>query len=511
MDDDGIAHLGFVRLQADGYPTSLTIEPSGSYTYPTSVARFSDGRMWVTAEVPTYIFGTVLTAYPNNLARLNTNGSFDFSFNLASSLAASPLVFGGVLPLGNDRALVWDSDLQLPSSFRYYRTNADGTLDNTFNPDSSTPFFTKAGPVQQDNVFISAGNSAQATVYSSLSRIYPDGTNDGIYQRAVMQNLGQVVRDNSGSIYNLYVGSYALASLSPDKVLLEYLASDYRYHLVRLKVNGTIDNTFSSATLDSNDFHFESPIIVDPASPFFDPANPYYIQVSAATGTRPMRQAQVLANGKIVIAGQFTSFKGTPARGVVRLLPDGTVDSSFSVGGGAQWTSRTESTYLFPTVEGVQLLQNGNLLVIGDFEAFNGVTASGIALLKSDGSVDSSFRAPVHRIYERSAKASFIPQPDGSLMLSGPYSFSGENIERSLVRLQPNLSLASLSVSRSGSNVIHLQGLGIPNAPNRIEASTDLSPGSFTTLVTIPIDQSGSFQYDDLNPGVRKFYRLVYP
>jgi hypothetical protein len=49
---------------------------------------------------------------------------------------------------------------------------------------------------------------------------------------------------------------------------------------------------------------------------------------------------------------------------------------------------------------------------------------------------------------------------------------------------------------------------------NRIEASPDLSPGSFNALVPSPAaaDNTGAFSYDDTNAtGTKKFYRIAYP
>jgi hypothetical protein len=56
-----------------------------------------------------------------------------------------------------------------------------------------------------------------------------------------------------------------------------------------------------------------------------------------------------------------------------------------------------------------------------------------------------------------------------------------------------------------------LQCLGVPNALNRIEFSTTLGSQSFTPLTSVMADSGGNFQYNDPNPGPKKFYRLAYP
>ena len=58
---------------------------------------------------------------------------------------------------------------------------------------------------------------------------------------------------------------------------------------------------------------------------------------------------------------------------------------------------------------------------------------------------------------------------------------------------------------------ILLQGMGVPNVVNRIEASPDLSPNSFQSLTSFTPDSTGAFSFEDDSAGTRKFYRLVYP
>jgi probable HAF family extracellular repeat protein len=52
---------------------------------------------------------------------------------------------------------------------------------------------------------------------------------------------------------------------------------------------------------------------------------------------------------------------------------------------------------------------------------------------------------------------------------------------------------------------------GVPNVANRIEASPDLTPNSFSTLDSITADATGAFQYDDVKPAMERFFRIAYP
>lgn len=71
--------------------------------------------------------------------------------------------------------------------------------------------------------------------------------------------------------------------------------------------------------------------------------------------------------------------------------------------------------------------------------------------------------------------------------------------------------LAVTSISRTAPNTIHLNCTGERGAMNRIEASTTLGANSFTTIATIAVDETGSFQYEEPISGPKKFFRIAYP
>src|SRR4029077_13146149 len=85
-------------------------------------------------------------------------------------------------------------------------------------------------------------------------------------------------------------------------------------------------------------------------------------------------------------------------------------------------------------------------------------------------------------------------------------AFGGGEIRGFLVPVARSI----VSIAHPASNTIHLEGLGQPSAPNRIEASLDLSKDSFETIATVMADATGAFQYDDEDAGTQKFYRAEY-
>ncbi|MFN9954236.1 MAG: delta-60 repeat domain-containing protein, partial [bacterium] len=83
----------------------------------------------------------------------------------------------------------------------------------------------------------------------------------------------------------------------------------------------------------------------------------------------------------MLIAGQFTSVGGAARGRVARLNVDGTLDTSFMAGlSGAD-----------ATVNAVAILGSGKVLIGGQFTSVNGTGRAGLAMLNTDGTVDTAF------------------------------------------------------------------------------------------------------------------------
>ncbi len=87
-------------------------------------------------------------------------------------------------------------------------------------------------------------------------------------------------------------------------------------------------------------------------------------------------------DGKIIIGGFFSSYNGTPRSGIARLNVDGSLDASFDPGTGADNDVAVVTTALQP---------DGKVIIGGYFTTFNGAARNHIARLNADGSLDSSF------------------------------------------------------------------------------------------------------------------------
>lgn len=84
---------------------------------------------------------------------------------------------------------------------------------------------------------------------------------------------------------------------------------------------------------------------------------------------------------KVIVAGMFVDFNGTTAGRIIRLLPDGEIDSTWiTSSGGADFDIR-----------GMALQPDGKVLIGGLFGLYNGATANRLVRLDSAGNTDPSF------------------------------------------------------------------------------------------------------------------------
>ncbi|MFA6545814.1 MAG: delta-60 repeat domain-containing protein, partial [Limisphaerales bacterium] len=103
----------------------------------------------------------------------------------------------------------------------------------------------------------------------------------------------------------------------------------------------------------------------------FDPGNGPDSSVNAVALT---------PDGKIIVAGDFNSFNGVPRLHLARLNANGSVDPAFAPSPGVDGT-----------VQAVVVQPDGRLLIAGGFSSVNGTSRSRVARLNPDGSLDTDF------------------------------------------------------------------------------------------------------------------------
>ena len=150
-----------------------------------------------------------------------------------------------------------------------------------------------------------------------------------------------------------------------------------------------------------------------------------YAATSTANGAVKMFLRQ--ADGKFYAVGTFTSFGGLSRNGVARVKADGIVDSSFNPGTGTS-----------VGVNAIVQQSDGKLILVGNFTTFAGVASVRIVRLNQDGSRDGSF---ITGTGANSEIFGLAIQPDGKIIIAGSFtSFNGTPLNR-LARLNTDGSL----------------------------------------------------------------------
>jgi uncharacterized delta-60 repeat protein len=230
-------------------------------------------------------------------------------------------------------------------SYNYIcRLNFDGSLDTSFRY-TGPAFSNIVGEIK----LLPDGTILVRTGFR-LFKIKSDGSIDagffeGIFNFSRASEEEQIVILPDGKIF--FVGaftSYTSAGQTTTK-----------RGIIRLNPNGTIDNTF----------------------------NEFGSGFTNTIGITDVRGICVQPDGKILLAGEgYNFYNGTTLNrpGLIRLNPDGTLDTSFIL--------NTSTNVVGIEVD---IYSNGKILFYNDFGGFNGDPNRKLVRLNSDGSLDNTF------------------------------------------------------------------------------------------------------------------------
>ena len=145
-------------------------------------------------------------------------------------------------------------------------------------------------------------------------------------------------------------------------------------------------------------------------------------------------------NGKILIAGYFQNVAGQPRPLLARLNSNGSVDSSFDTGAGFG-----DSLYGFPYVQTIAVQRDGKILVGGGFDSYQGATHMQLVRLFPNGAVDPSFDTgsgfESYFFPGSGYVARVVVQPDGKLLVSGGFGKYNGVLATGIIRLKQDGTL----------------------------------------------------------------------
>jgi len=494
----GTARNRMARLNADG-GIDFSFDPgAGANGLVRTIALQSDGNVLLGGD-----FTAVNGTPRHGLARLNTGGSLDASFNPGGPV--NDQVFA--LALQPDGRLLLGGVFTAVGGFvrtGLARLNADGSLDNTFNTDIkflATASYVKAVAVQPDGKVLATGIFAptNGAPSGSIARFNADGSWDPSFQPNLwpfvqpgdcVPGFGcwQSVEATSVLILpdgKVLVGGHAWTVVYGDEFSYDVI----RHFLARFDTNGTLDGSFNSSTN-----YFESCLVRQPDGKFLVGGAEGISRLNStgsldlsfnAGAVNGIRSIAIQPDGKIIIGGGFFTVNGTPRNRMARLHANGSLDLSFNPGAGVSGT-----------VHSVALQPDGKVLAGGEYyELLNGTNyLYGITRRNADGTLDAGFN---HGTTWGGAVRSVALQPDGNILIGGNFTTVKTEVRPRVARLYGDATAPSLSITRSNAFVIiswpetelssQLQettNLSLPNSWSPVAQSADSNAGQIS--VTVP-------------------------
>lgn len=379
------------RLENDG-----TLDPTfnvSAFQESKIIELQADGKLLVTKNSYSYA----------SFKRFNSDGSSDLTFNASGSGFASgdkvyavatqadgKIILGGEFTTYNGVAV---TDL--------IRLNIDGSLDTTFSLGSVQVYGIKSIVIDsQGRLLIGSENNIGVMLTPASGNLIRLDANGALDTSFVISS--SVNGYCSPSVFNG-------VALQPDGKIIMWKEMECSYlsfkfqGVGRLNADGSIDNTFNTG------------------GGFNDKVNVLAIQ----------------ADNKILVGGDFNTFKGETFNYILRLNPDYSIDRTFNTGSGFNGKVNT-----------IVVQPDGKILVGGNFFYYNGFFVTYLIRLNQDGSIDPSLVAPVdpngqvHRGPDGEVRVLTL-QPDGKILIGGVFrnyydAANVRTVNNGLMRLNTN-------------------------------------------------------------------------
>ena len=453
--DDGTAHpiSGIARLNSDGtFDTSFNPSGTGLVGQGVSVNTIvvlSSGKILVGGNFAGYDDGS--THYVNGIIRLNADGSFDPTFNTSGTgitgyqVQTIAVQSDGKILVGGEFT---DYDDGSPHTVgNIFRLNSDGTFDSSFSPGTGFDGAVASIAVQPDGKVVVGGSFT--TYFDGPS--HPTGNiarlnTNGTFDSGFYAGGGFSGSFSRGSSSNVF----SLSLLSSGDVLVggdftNY--SDSTYHQI-----AGLARLNSSGALDTS----------------FNSGNGFDKQVSTVI---------VNNDGSYLVGGAFTSFHdGSPhaVGGIAQLTNTGSFDPRFSPGAGFTGSG----------VIGMTVLRNGLISVSGAFSSYAGSASHSVGnYAQLFGTAFTSFFVPRTQSLSGTVGTPITPTVafPAAGMPNGPITYSVSPALPAGLSIDPSTGVIS------GTPTVAVSGTYTITATN--SASPPLST---TATITFSISGSGS-------------------
>jgi uncharacterized delta-60 repeat protein len=315
-----VPRLRLARLNSDGgVDGSFDPQPNSAVL---ALANLANGQIMIGGSFTTV--GGVSGFIRNGLAKINSNGTVDASYN--------PNVNGivwAILVQADGKVLIGGSFTQVNgvSRNRIARLNLDGSLDLSFDPDANDRVATIA--MQPNGNILIGGEftSIDGVVRNRVAQLDSAGTLDTNFDANANDTVSSIVIQTNGKI--LIGGKFT------------GVGQFVRWRLARLEIDGSLDSNYN-------------PIV-----------------------NGAVEKIALQSDGKVIAVGNFSGVSDPTIlrRAVARFNVDGSLNESFN----AKLNNRAD---------GIALQQDGKIIVGGVFNIVAGKKRERMARLNADGSLE---------------------------------------------------------------------------------------------------------------------------
>jgi uncharacterized delta-60 repeat protein len=451
LDSAGKLDTGY-NPTANALVNALLLEPDGKIIAGGSFTQFTPGAT-----------GTATAR--NYLARINTDGTLDTTYDPVASAAVNTLaryVDGKVIVGGAFNAFTPNAGLV--TSLRNYiaRLNTDGTVDSNFNPNPNGVVNSVAvqpdGSVLLGGVFnaLQSNGAPEPVVRNYLARVKFDGALDVGFNpdsngSVSVVAIGSTVAPNGSRVDGGIIVGGLITTVRPNGVMMVggnfvTLGGSATRNLALVNDDGTVSGSFSP--------------------------NP----------NGAVNALLSLPDGNVLVAGNFTTIAGATRNRVARFINDNSLDTGFS-----------------PNVSGavnaVAYVGSNRVLIGGSFATVNGAARANLARLLADGSTDSAFNASIGVV------RAIAVQGDGRILVLS----DGNGVRNIVSRLNADGSadstftafnggsaaITSIAVQADGRVLVAGAFTGFLrrlNTNGTVDTSFDPQPDGAVTAVTLQTD-----------------------
>lgn len=379
-------HAGIVRLNSNGSIDNSFDPGTGALHVDKAVLR-TDGKIYIGGYYETY---NDVPSY--DITLLNSDGTLNAAFSTGTGFDSRAHDIE-LLP-GNKLIVVGDfGSYNGVTANEIIKLNADGTIDNTFNPGAGLANSINNNPFSNDVVLQPDGKIIIGGFFSTtdgnpsgyITRLNSNGSYDNTFSSLPGFNnvVSRIVFDSNNKL--IVVGSFTSFNGTSSE------------RIIRLDANGIRDVTFNQNER-------------------------YHLDPGIAQVEGPVVAMSVQPDGKTIIGGTFTSYKNVARNGLLRLHSDGSLDESFN----------PALNYFQVLISHVVLQPDGKIVVAGYFGPYHAAGSHKVIRLNADGSLDATFTTgnpDSYGIY------SMARQPDGKLLVGGYFSSYNGIAANKLVRI----------------------------------------------------------------------------